>query len=125
MIQMAYLRQWREYRPAARLASASSPSGCFGELSISTRVSGVSAASRRSRSSVHPCALNAERHAGYARADRIFGISTRFGHNGVYDDDAIAPAATSASTDSINADIPDAVNRESFSGAVGRCRRVT
>ncbi len=81
---------------------------------------GVSAASSRSTSSVHPAAPKRSGTQATS-AERIFGISTRFGHNGVTATTR-SPGAISASAASISADIPDAVTAIS-PGAVGPMQR--
>ena len=77
----------RAARNARRARAADAPSivqpvGLFGELIISARVPGVSArAAGRGRASTRRRRSAAARRR--RRADRIFGISTRFGHSGV------------------------------------------
>ena len=80
------------------------PVGLFGELTSSIRVSGVSAASSRSRSSRQPPAPNSS-GTRTTSAPRIFGISVKFGHSGVTHTTR-SPGPTSASTVSISADMP-------------------
>ena len=114
-------RQWSRIACcSARVAVQ--PVGLLGELTSAIRVPGVSAASRRSRSRRHRPAPNASgTHSTVP--DRIFGISTRLGHSGVTATTR-SPGATSASTTSISADMPDAVTA-TLAAAVGRCSAET
>src|ERR1700722_18724699 len=101
---------WR--RQCASSAAWSSPSmvqpvGLFGELTMTTRVSGVSAAMSLSMSR-----RQASRWKSRAMvstfAPTILGISTRFGHSGVTTTTR-SPGPTRACTASISADMPDVV----------------
>ena len=84
------------------------PVGLFGELIMQQARVRASArrAAGRGRASTRRRQTRAARTR--LRADRIFGISTRFGHSGVTTTTR-SPGATSASTVSISADMPDAV----------------
>ncbi len=98
------------------------PVGLFGELTISARVSGVSAASSRSTSSVQPSGPKS-RVIVSTSAPRIFGISTTFGQSGVTAT-VRSPGPTISCAASISALTPALVTA-TFAAGVSPCNRVT